>query len=217
MTCETAMFERYCRFFKSHFHPAHLPEIVDKMEKGSRLGGELAVCFDDGYRDNFELAAPVLERMGIPAAFFVVTGFVDTDQTAWWDRRLPVRPAWMTWTQVRSLHSRGFEIGSHSLTHRNLGEIDDRAAREEIEGSRQELSKRLSAEVDLFAYPYGGPADITRETREIVRAAGYRCCCSLTGGINRTGADPFHILRIPFSTWFVSPYHLGFDILIRRA
>jgi peptidoglycan/xylan/chitin deacetylase (PgdA/CDA1 family) len=48
-------------------------------------GRHVAITFDDGYRDNHEHALPALEARGLPAAFFVPTGFVDAPRVAWWD------------------------------------------------------------------------------------------------------------------------------------
>ena len=50
-----------------------------------RRGRHVLVTFDDGYRDNHDLALPVLRRHGIPAAFFITTGFVDRPRLPWWD------------------------------------------------------------------------------------------------------------------------------------
>ena len=49
-------------------------------------GRYVMVTFDDGYRDNYELAFPVLKRERIPATFFITTGFIDDSPLAWWDR-----------------------------------------------------------------------------------------------------------------------------------
>jgi peptidoglycan/xylan/chitin deacetylase (PgdA/CDA1 family) len=46
----------------------------------------VVITFDDGYADNIECAMPILERFGIPATFFVVTGGVDTGDEFWWDQ-----------------------------------------------------------------------------------------------------------------------------------
>lgn len=48
-------------------------------------GRRVLLTFDDGYRDNHELALPILRAHGVPALFFVVSGFVDRGTTAWWD------------------------------------------------------------------------------------------------------------------------------------
>lgn len=44
------------------------------------------ITFDDGYRDNFEVAAPILRDRGIPATFFLPTAFLETPRLPWWDR-----------------------------------------------------------------------------------------------------------------------------------
>jgi peptidoglycan/xylan/chitin deacetylase (PgdA/CDA1 family) len=211
LTTSIAMFERHCRFFRRHFRVVPLRDIVEKLERGIAPNGELAITFDDGYRDNFENAAPILEKLSLPATFFVVTRWIGTDVVAWWDQEDGVRHPWMTWDDVRSLHGRGFAVGSHTRTHANLGRISGPEAEDEIRGSRIELQNRIGAPVDLFAYPYGGRDNVTEANRSLVRAAGYRCCCSGVAGVNRAGTDPHHLLRIPISPWYESPHQFGFE------
>jgi peptidoglycan/xylan/chitin deacetylase (PgdA/CDA1 family) len=50
-----------------------------------RHGRHVALTFDDGYRDNHELALPALEARGMTAAFFLPTGYLDRPRIAWWD------------------------------------------------------------------------------------------------------------------------------------
>lgn len=46
----------------------------------------LSITFDDGYADNYELAAPILEQSGLAATFFVTTGFIESRMPPWYDR-----------------------------------------------------------------------------------------------------------------------------------
>lgn len=215
LTVSVDMFERYCRFFVRHFRVVSLRDLVRGLERGARPDRELAITFDDGYRDNFENAVPVLERLGLPATFFVVTQWVGTDVVPWWDEERGVRHAWMTWDQVRHLHGNGFEIGVHTRSHVDLGKVAGIQAREEIAGARRDLQGQLGASVDLFAYPYGGPHHLAEVNREMVVAAGFRCCCSCFGGVNCAGTEPFRLRRVPISQWYVSPYQFGFEIALR--
>ncbi|MGC4061974.1 MAG: polysaccharide deacetylase family protein [Aquabacterium sp.] len=57
---------------------------------GAPKGRQVLVTFDDGYRDNYELAFPVLRAQGVSATFFVTAGFLDDGLLAWWDE-----VAWM--------------------------------------------------------------------------------------------------------------------------
>jgi peptidoglycan/xylan/chitin deacetylase (PgdA/CDA1 family) len=209
---DVELFERYCRFFGRFFRVVPLRDLVNRLARGAPAAPMLAITFDDGYRDNFDNAAPILERFSLPATFFVVSRWIGTDVVPWWDQRDGRRYPWMTWGEVRSLQARGFEIGAHTRTHVDLGAVDGSVAREEIVGGRLDLEDRLGAPVDSFAYPYGGRDKLTNSNRDVVRAAGYYCCCSGFGGLNRTGTDPFRLLRVPLSSWCKSPHQFGFEV-----
>ena len=209
LTVGIDLFEAYCRFFKRYFNVVSLRNLVGKLESGATLNRELAITFDDGYRDNFEHAAPILESLGLPATFFVVTQWIGTDVVPWWDREIGVHHPWMTWDQVRSLHRCGFELGAHTRTHVDLGSVTDRDAHREILGARWELEDQLSARVELFAYPYGRMDNLIDANRDLVRGAGFRCCCSCFGGVNVPGTDPFDLRRVPISPGSPSPLQFG--------
>jgi peptidoglycan/xylan/chitin deacetylase (PgdA/CDA1 family) len=56
------------------------------LAAGQRLPARaVALTFDDGYRDNLELAVPLLERLGLPATFFLVPGLLSRKVRAWWE------------------------------------------------------------------------------------------------------------------------------------
>lgn len=217
LTCSVEMFERFCEFFRRHFTVVPLSETVRRLERGEPLAGTLAVSFDDGYRDNFEFAAPVLSSLGLPATFFVVSDFLGTSTIAPWDRALTPAPAWMTWNEARQLHDAGFTIGAHTRTHANLGEVFGARAEWEISGSKDEIEARLGTAVELFAYPFGRTEHLSEGNRELVRRAGFRCCASCFGGSNARGADSFRVRRVPISTWFVSPGQFACEVALRRA
>jgi peptidoglycan/xylan/chitin deacetylase (PgdA/CDA1 family) len=217
LTVDPRVFEGYCRFFKRHFRVVPLLELIRGLEAGRTPRRELAITFDDGYRDNFENALPILESLSLPATFFIVSGWVGTDVVPFWDRRLGVRHPWMTWNQLRTLHGKGFEIGAHTRTHVDLGMVAPGDARDEIAGARADIEGQIGAAVASFAYPFGGRDHMSRANRTLVREAGYRCCCSGFGGTIASGTDPFHLPRIPVSNWHVSPHHFGLDVALGRS
>jgi len=217
LTCGAAKFEAFCRFFHRHFRVLSLSEQVAGCRTGRHLGGTLAITFDDGYLDNFEVAAPILRRLQLPAAFFVTTGFIGSQTTAPWDSHLPRQPGWMTWDQVRALAAMGFEIGSHTDTHIDLGKTDPEKVRAELALSKRKLTEALGAPVRLFAYPFGGREHISPQSRELVREAGYECCVACHGGVNPATPDPFNLNRIPVADWFASPDQFGLELLMGRV
>jgi peptidoglycan/xylan/chitin deacetylase (PgdA/CDA1 family) len=64
-----------------------LAEAMDRIATGGPWRQPAAlITFDDGYRDNFEVAAPILRERGIPATFFLPTAFLETPRLPWWDK-----------------------------------------------------------------------------------------------------------------------------------
>lgn len=217
ITCSSARFEAFCAFFRRHFRVVRLSEQIAGCRSEPGMGGTLSITFDDGYRDNFEVAAPILRRLNLPAAFFVATGFIGTDVKPHWDAHLPRQPGWMSWEQVRALHDQGFEIGAHTNEHVDLASRGPEAVRAELSRCRTKLQQALGAPPTLFAYPFGGRENISPASLALVREAGFECCLSSFGGVNPPLADPFQLNRISVGGWFVTPHQLGLEILLRRA
>jgi peptidoglycan/xylan/chitin deacetylase (PgdA/CDA1 family) len=217
LTVAVRTFERHCRFFRDHFNVVPLGDVVGKLEQGLPLNRELAITFDDGYLDNFEHAAPILERLSLPATFFVVTQWIGTDVVPWWDRLAGVPHPWMTWAQVRLLRARGFDIGAHTRTHVDLGLVDRDEARGEVAGARVDLERELNAPVQLFAFPYGRRENITNASNAIVKGAGFRCCCSCFGGVVTPDTDPFRLPRVPINESCPSPQVFGLQVALGRT
>lgn len=215
--CAVDEFRRYLDFFQRRFTVVSLSEMLDRTADGRGPGGRLAITFDDGYLDNFSVAAPELEARGMPACFFVAAGFVGTRTQPWWDAEYGTRAEWMTWDHVRALHARGFEIGAHTFSHVNLGRTAAFEAEAELRRSRAMLEDEVGAPVTLFSFPYGGRNQMSEENRAQVREAGYRCCFSAHGGTIAPGDDPFRMRRVPIGLWHLSPAHLGFELLFRDA
>ncbi len=76
-----AVFERQMRFMLRYFEPVKPCDAL----RPSRSPMRFAVSFDDGTEDNYTIAAPILERLGLSAAFYVVHDFVGTDRHFWWE------------------------------------------------------------------------------------------------------------------------------------
>ena len=88
------VFDAQMHFLKKYFEvigPADLRDVLDKAR-----GRYVLVTFDDGYRDNYEWAFPILRAHGVTATFFIATGFLDRPRVPWWDEI-----AWMVRTSPR--------------------------------------------------------------------------------------------------------------------
>jgi len=206
-------FGDFCDFFEKYFRVISLGELLDRLADGRDVSRCLVITFDDGYRDNHDLAAAELSLRRLPACFFVTTELVGSRAAPAWAMSGEVKPLWMRWDEVRALAARGFEIGSHTMTHVDLSRAPGDAATREILGSKSRLERELGAPVRHFSYPFGQRDQITAANRAVVRMAGFGCCLSAYGGLVSPGADPFHLQRQPVSPWYVSPTHFGFELL----
>jgi len=214
VTCTSRGFEEFCAFFARHFTVVPLGELVERLATGRDVGGLLAITFDDGYLDNREVAAPILSRRGLPATFFVATDFIGSSQVPWWDAEAGIPSRWMSWDDVRGLATDGFEIGSHTVHHADLGKVRGADARRELTESKRRLESELHRGVTLFAYPYGGREHFDESNRPLVRQEGYSCCVSAFGGSVPSGTDPFRMRRTPVSPWHLTPYQFGFETIL---
>jgi peptidoglycan/xylan/chitin deacetylase (PgdA/CDA1 family) len=151
------------------YNAVSLRRVYDALEHGAALPpNPVAITFDDGYRDVLWNAAPLLHRLRMPAADFVITGRVDDGD-----------PSFLTWPELRRLERLGFAIGSHTVDHLDLTGVPPRQALYELEASRRALETHLHRPVWWFAYPAGRfDAEVVR----LVRRAGYRLALTTVPG-----------------------------------
>jgi peptidoglycan/xylan/chitin deacetylase (PgdA/CDA1 family) len=117
----------------------------------------VVLTFDDGYRDFYSTAWPILRRHRFTAVSYVVPGFLGGRN-------------YMTPKQVSQLDSSGIEIGSHTVHHADLTEVDPMTLRIELEASKGYLERLLAHPVLDFCYPSGR---FNEAVEAAVNAAGY--------------------------------------------
>ena len=162
------------------------------------------ITFDDGYRDNLEHAAPVLERYGYPAVLFVPIAYLDDALPLPHEERLAARGvvnSTLDWGELAELEAAGVRVESHGISHRALADLPlDEAARE-IVLSKLRLEDRLGRPVRSFAYVKGSEAHYKPVHLSLLRQAGYDVAFTSVSGSNDRDTDPLRLHR-----YNVEPY-----------
>jgi peptidoglycan/xylan/chitin deacetylase (PgdA/CDA1 family) len=152
-------------------------------------GPHFCLTFDDASRSWVEGVLPILTQLAIPATFFVTTGWVGQ----------PVSDSGaLSWSGCQQLADANMTIGSHTVTHRALADLDERAARGELRDSKRELEDRLGRAVVDFGAPYGQPGITYLHERDVAlaREEGYRSFASTVTGAMQPGGSPYQIRRL---------------------
>lgn len=141
----------------------------------------IVLTFDDGYRDFYEAAWPVLRQHGFKATLFVITAVVE-------------QPVYVTWAMIDELDKSGLvEIASHTVHHYELPYISDEEARAEVVESKAVLEQHLGHAVRSFCYPVGRFSD-----RDVVllREAGYEIAVTTVGGYAEADDEDLLLPRV---------------------
>lgn len=129
----------------------------------------IIITFDDALEDAIDTSAPILEKFGFTAVFYVTTGYVG-EKSDWMIPEVNVAFRVADWTKIKNLDSLGFELGSHSVTHPHLNEVPADECLREMTGSRLALEDALGHEIRHMAYPHGA---FNKSVRDLAHESGY--------------------------------------------
>lgn len=181
LTIEPEWFEKHLQYLKeNNFEIVKFSDVAEFFETGKPLpiaAGKKPVMinFDDGYKDFYQNAFPILKKYNMTGTVFVIVKSVGNG-------------AYMNWDQVKEISAAGIEVGSHTMYHPSL--TASKKAKWEIEESKHELEKRLGVAVTTFAYPSG---KWNSYIEELVKNAGYKTARSFTTGNGISLKNLFHI------------------------
>jgi len=111
------------------------------------------ITFDDGLLNTYEVAFPIMEKYGVKGTVFVVVGVLEGSISSEAFRK--DKALTMNWDQVKELQKAGWEIGSHSMLHRQFNQLWFADAKWELTESRSILADKLRIPCYSFAFPWG--------------------------------------------------------------
>ena len=192
-------FERHLALLRRQGFRSGTLEDLAGLARGARPDSKLVfLTIDDGYRDTFTTARPLLDAYGFRALVFVIPPFLEGDGAPLsWPRvedHLCAHPEIMrsmSWEMAATLADEGHTVGSHTLSHPVLPELDDERLAHELAESRAQLVRRFGR-CDAIAYPFGL---WTRRVADAAASAGYSYGFTLPYGAQRD-ADALTVPRL---------------------
>ncbi|VAW74535.1 hypothetical protein MNBD_GAMMA12-223 [hydrothermal vent metagenome] len=175
---------------KSAYEVIGLKDAVGSLFVKSKLRNpSVVLTFDDGDTSFFDLALPILQEFEFPSILFCVSGLLG--QAAEWIKasaRVPI----MTAGQLREIHALGVDIGSHSINHPRLTQLNEQQVLHEVYESKKSLENIIDSEIVSFAYPHG---DYNPMVIDAVKKSGYHCAVSCLAQVANRAPSPFEIPR----------------------
>jgi len=198
LTVSAELFERQLDVLRRRGLQGGSLSSLTALSEGGRIDPTIFLTFDDGFRDNYETALPLLRTYGFSAFVFVLPPLVDGGAPLLWPEvaaecgRYSDTMRSVTWTMLEEMKEGGFEVGSHGLTHAHLSQLGPEALRDELSDSRARIAERLGS-CNTLAYPFG---EWNEHVVSAARECGYRFAFSLPTQTGQRGATPHSIPRI---------------------
>lgn len=165
------------------YHVISLDQFISHQNEGAPLPDKpVLITFDDGYKDNYTDAFPLLKERNMPALIFIITDYIGTQEN------------YMTWPQVHEMAKNGIAFGSHTLSHAVLSQNDPKDAKFQLETSQAVFRWQFGKDARAIAYPCGYYDDTVKK---LVKDAKYEAAFTVDYGPVRPGDDMLALQRVP--------------------
>jgi peptidoglycan/xylan/chitin deacetylase (PgdA/CDA1 family) len=184
LTVPPDRFEAHLQFLRdAGYTTISLEDLYWYLMTGRPLPDKpIILTFDDAYRDNYEIAFPLLKKYGFKATFLAITDFID-----WGYER------YVTWEQLREMQQAGMEIGAHSRDHPDLRGRDTDFLVWQILGPREAIEAHVGVRPRFFSYPSGA---YDENVIAVLRSAHYWGAVTTHQGTLQSSDRPFELRRI---------------------
>ena len=197
LSVSTSSFERQISYLtEKGYKFMKLKDACDYAKINSTTPAKTVILtFDDGYRDFYTNAYPILKKYNVPATFFIITSDIGKRGN-------------VTWGMMKELNGSGLvEIGSHTVNHLDLDKLTQEKIVAQLQDSKMILEKNLGLTIFSLSYPFGY---FNNEVEKIASAIGYEGAVGIFSGAYPGGHDEFNWRRVK-----ISDYDLGANFMKR--
>jgi len=190
-------FEMQMRYLKKNgYNVISLDKMVEGIRRKEHFAhNTVVITMDDGYKDNFTYAYPVLRKYAFTATIFLIANKIGADKS------------FLNWDEIKEMSKNNISFGGHTKNHVILASVKKKDILwDEISGCKKVIEEHLGKPIDYFSYPFGS---FTEEVTKLVKEAGYKGACATNLGHDKLNrADLYELNRISirnrdnsFSLW----------------
>ncbi|MBI5221747.1 MAG: polysaccharide deacetylase family protein [Candidatus Magasanikbacteria bacterium] len=150
----------------------------------------VVLTFDDGYRDFYLSAYPILKKYNVPAGLYVINQDIGKRGN-------------VTWDMIKQIHSDGLvEIGVHTVNHLPLGKLKPETVYYQMAKSRELLEAALNDKIDTIIYPFGS---FNENVKKQAKQIGFIGGASVYFGQRPSGQDLYSWRRVMINNTDIGP------------
>ena len=184
LTVTVKDFDDQMRYLSENNYNVITPkEMLDAFKNNAKLPDKtVIITFDDGYKDNYENAYPILKKYNLKGTIFVITDYVS------------LYPNYITWDEAKEMQKSGvINLESHTMDHFNLLKISKNDARLQLANSKYWLEAHLKKPVTFLAYPEG---DYNEDLKNMLKELKYEGGFTVNYGLVSSASDVYEMPRV---------------------
>lgn len=187
-------FRRQLRYLKWRgYKTISLEDLLQWLSNAKEIPKRSVILtIDDGYRDNYINAFPLLKKFGFTATIFLITRDI-AGLSGWADSQETIKEPMLSWSEIKEMSDYGIDFQPHTHTHPSLTKLDEQKIREEVSVSKEIIEKELKKKADFLCYPYGHS---DAKTEKVLKETGYRGALTTERGLIKQGDNPYQLKRI---------------------
>jgi peptidoglycan/xylan/chitin deacetylase (PgdA/CDA1 family) len=197
-TTSPAVFRRQmAQLHSSGLQGVSVSEAMRRV-RSNELAPCVAITFDDGYRDVYTEALPVLLEFKFSASVYVIADRCKLERSQFKGRDC------LTVRELQELASHGIEIGSHTVSHPQLHDLTWTDIESEVGDAKHQIESVLGSAIESFCYPYAFPEPdgaFVQRFRSLLQEKNYRNSVTTLIGTVERDSDQFMLPRLPVNTF----------------
>lgn len=188
------MFKKHLQYLKDKNYTVITFKDLDKIgwrNRFEKVKKYIILTFDDGYKDNYDLAFPILKEFNFKATIFLMGSLTynEWDVKAGGERKFSL----MSVEMIKEMQDYGIEFGAHTFNHPKINTLSNEEIEHQIVDVKKPLEEKIGKEIITFAYPYGILNDYAKE---MAKKAGYTFALATDSGSVCLSDDLYQIRRI---------------------